>query len=461
MGGMFSRLVFSRTFAALFALPLAILLAFSTAHPAFAANPDLAAGLHEIDVAPVWSGHPVGFALLTRGDQQYIAYYAADRHMTVAQRTLGQKEWRTTVLPTTLGWDSHNYVTMAFDRDGYIHLSGNMHGAPLIYFRSTRPGDISTLERVPQMTGLNELHVTYPVFSYAPDGALIFEYRSGGSGAGDTYRDRYDEHTKTWSPLTAEPLFFGGTARNAYPISMTLGPDGWYHEVWVWRESGWAETNHDLSYVRSRDLVHWETAAGAPVQLPIRLGTPGVVLDDAPMRAGLINGSQSIGFDLDGKLVIAYIKYDADGNTQLYFTRWIDGQWKPVQASHWTYRWNFHGGGSIPMEVMPGPLKAAAGKLSIEVHHVSYGDVVWQIDPKTMQLIGNPTPVVTRRDALADQYAPPAGSPLEPRFATDLGGPEAGGATYRLMWSTLAANRDRPRAEGAPPPAMLRLLITK
>ncbi len=272
-------------------------------------NADLAAGVHEIDVAPVWSGHPVGFALLTRGDQQYIAYYAADRRMTVAQRTLGQKDWHTTVLPTTLGWDSHNYVTMAFDRDGYIHLAGNMHAIPLIYFRSAKPGDISTLERVPQMTGENEERVTYPVFSYAPNGDLLYEYRSGSSGSGDTYHDRYEEHTKTWSPLTNGPLFYGGTARNAYPIHMVLGPDGWYHQVWVWRESPWCETNHAMSYVRSRDLVHWETAGGAPVELPIHLGTPGVVVDDAGIRGGEINGSQSVGWDLDGKLVIFYIKY--------------------------------------------------------------------------------------------------------------------------------------------------------
>ena len=28
-------------------------------------NPDLRASIHSLDVAPVWSGHPVGFALLT------------------------------------------------------------------------------------------------------------------------------------------------------------------------------------------------------------------------------------------------------------------------------------------------------------------------------------------------------------------------------------------------------------
>jgi hypothetical protein len=208
--------------------------------------------------------------------------------------------------------------------------------------------------------------------------------------------------------------------------------------------------------------VHWETAGGAPMELPIHLGTPGVVVDDAGIRGGEINGSQSVGWDLNGKLVITYIKYDANGITQLYFARWQGGAWKSVQASHWDYRWDFHGGGSIPMEIMPGPLKAADGKLSIEIHHVKYGDAVWQVDPATMQLTGQPVPVINAsRDELAEQYMPAAGSPFQANFAHDLGTSEATGATYRLMWTTLGANRDQPRAEGAPPPTMLRLLISK
>lgn len=430
------------------------------AKPGAAGNADLRAGVREIDVAPVWAGHPTGFALLTHGDQQYVAYYAADRRMTVAQRTLGQKQWHYTVLPSTIGWDSHNYVTMALDRDGYLHVSGNMHVAPLIYFRSTRPGDASSLVRVPAMTGKNETRVTYPVFSYARDGALLFQYRFGRSGAGDTYRDRYDEGTKTWTSLTDQPLFEGGSDRNAYPLNPLLGPDGWYHQVWVWRETPMADTNHDLSYARSRDLVHWETAGGVPLKLPLTVHTPGIIVDATPIHGGLINGSQSVGFDANGRLVIAFTKYDAQGKTQLYFARWQKGEWKINQASNWDYRWDFHGGGSIPMEVMPGPLKYADGQLTIPVHHVVYGDVVWRVDPKRMKLLGQPMPAPVA-EKVGKEYAPPAGSPMIQHIANDLGGPEAGGATYRLTWNTLGANRDRPRPEGAPPPSMLRLLISR
>ena len=45
-------------------------------------------------------------------------------------------------LPSQVAWDSHNYITMTADRDGYLHLSGNMHVAPLVYFGTAKPYDI-------------------------------------------------------------------------------------------------------------------------------------------------------------------------------------------------------------------------------------------------------------------------------------------------------------------------------
>ena len=79
-----------------------------------------------VDIADVWSGHPVNFALLTRGDRQFAAFYDANRQMTVAARTLGSQAWEFVTLSTTLGWDSHNHVAMAADGAGRLHVAGNM-----------------------------------------------------------------------------------------------------------------------------------------------------------------------------------------------------------------------------------------------------------------------------------------------------------------------------------------------
>ena len=61
-----------------------------------------------------------------------------------------------------------------------------MHCVPLIYFRSQKPADITTLKRLP-MTGEEEQQCTYPRFLTDADGNLLFNYRSGSSGQWKTF----------------------------------------------------------------------------------------------------------------------------------------------------------------------------------------------------------------------------------------------------------------------------------
>src|SRR5690606_21016011 len=68
------------------------------------------------EIGPTWSGHSVGQELLTHGDQQYVAYYDAERRMTIAQRQIGETAWVRRSLDSVVGWDSHNYITLAVDR---------------------------------------------------------------------------------------------------------------------------------------------------------------------------------------------------------------------------------------------------------------------------------------------------------------------------------------------------------
>ena len=81
-----------------------------------------------LDIAPVWSGHPVGFQLLTHDDTQFVAFYDVERRMTVGARPLDSKAWQFEQLPETVGWDSHNYITMAVDNDGHIHRLFDAYG---------------------------------------------------------------------------------------------------------------------------------------------------------------------------------------------------------------------------------------------------------------------------------------------------------------------------------------------
>lgn len=429
-----------------------------------------------IDIAPVWVGHPVNFALLTRGDVQFAAFYDAQRQMTVAQRKLGSSRWQFKKLPTFIKWDAHNAVVLGLDRAGVLHVSGNMHAIPLVYFRATRPFDVDSLEAVPRMTGQDEQRVTYPVFLPGPAGELVFNYRSGRSGNGDTIFNVYDEKIREWRRLVDQPLLGGEGRMNAYPVGPTKGPDGYYHYTWVWRDLPPSDRvtilNHDLSYARSRDLVHWETAAGTPLTLPITLGASGVIVDPVPAKGGIINSSGRVGFDAAGRVVIAYIKFDTAGHTQLFLARFERGSWRSTQASAWNHRWvNYQGGGSIVFEISHGSVTPGPeGRLFIPLRHVQHGFGAWEIDPGTMKLRttsapgagGLPADLLNVRSPFPGMMVrwtedPVEGKALAARFmpSFDLGG---SGALHLLRWETLDFHNDKPRPEPWPEPSMLQLV---
>ena len=409
-----------------------------------------------LDVARVWAGHPVGFCLLTAGGRQFAAYYDAERRLTVAARRVGEPAWQVRVLPSRVVWDSHNYVTMAVDGDGHLHLSGNMHCVPLVYFRTTRPGEIDSLERVDRMTGESESRCTYPRFTTGPAGELIFHYRDGRSGQGNEIYNVYDPKTRTWRRLLDRPLTDGRGKMNAYAHGPVKGPDGLFHLCWVWRDSPDCSTNHDLSYARSRDLARWETAGGAPVALPLTIETPGVVVDPSPPKGGLINMGIGLGFDADRRPVLTYHRYDDAGKSQVFNARWEEGRWRVVPASDWSYRWEFGGGGSIASEVGAGPVRVLPdGALAQSYSHAKLGSGTWRLDARTLKPTGTIPAVPTLPPGLGRPESAFPG--MQVRWAHDLGGSDEPGVRYVLRWETLGPNRDRPREGDLPEAGSLRL----
>ena len=406
-----------------------------------------------LKIADVWAGHPVGFALLTHGNQQFVAFYDAERHMTVAQRTLGKKAWTFTRLPSQVGWDSHNYVTLAVDGEGFLHLSGNMHAVPLLYFRSTKPLDASSLVQVRAMTAQKETRVTYPLFFRGAKQELIFTYRDGGSGNGDQLYNTYDLKAKTWKRLTEQVLTDGEGQRNAYPTLPQLGPDGYFHLIWIWRETPDAATNHHPSYARSRDLVHWEDSAGKPLTLPIVLKT-GDVVDPIPEHGGAINGQVKLGFDSQKRPVVSYTKYDKNGKSQLYCSRREKSGWKVYQVSNWDWRWEFDGRGTIAVEINVGAVESAGpGQLKLVFRTKGHGSGVLVLDEKTLKVV--------------ETLPPPEGYPkslrpvrskfpeMQVKSVSDLRKPSPAEGRYILRWETLGPNRDKPRTGPLPSPSEL------
>ncbi len=408
--------------------------------------------LDSIKVSNVWSGHPVDFAFICREENQYIGYYDTLRRMTIAVRSVNSQSFKYTILPSTIGWDSHNYIAIALDSPGYIHVSGNMHSSPLVYFRSDSPFNTGNFTKA-NMTGNKESSVTYPVFFNGPDGELIYMYRDGSSGNGNQVFNKWNSETKTWSRLFDKPLFDGQGKVSAYMGGPTLGPDGYYHVYWSWRESPDAGTTFDVNYIRSKDLVNWETATGSKITLPITVSTPGIILDKIPQRSGLINRG-AIGFDTQKHVIITYHKYDSKGYTQLYNARLENGKWNISQTSDWNYKWEIGGTGTLILQVTFGPVIIQPnGALTQSFYHVKNGIGLWELDETTLKPKG---------DVISSLWPKALESPktngMVVHWTVCSGDISEPSVLYALRWETLPENQDQPRTTI---PAPTQLMIYK
>lgn len=425
--------------------------------------------IQAIRIDSVWSGHPVGFCLLTHGTRQYIAYYNANRNMVVGQRKLSDDTFSLFIMPsiyressggisTILGWDSHNYITMAIDTAGIIHLSGNMHSSPLTYFRSTRSEDIFSLEPVREMIGTEEDRCTYPRFMKTRDGQLIFHYRDGSSGNGNEIYNIWSCETGRWSRLLDTPLTDGQGLMNAYQSQPTIMPDGWYHLYWVWRDTPDCSTNHDLSYMKSPDLLNWYNVENEPVKMPATIKDRSLIVDPIPVQGGIINLAALLCLDENQKPVFVYHKYDSNGNLQLYIARRLNNNWTYLKITDWDYRWKFSGGGSIVFEVrLTGFKRRPDGFYEISYYHVKYGTGMLLLDDK-FTVIGS----VRKSSPLTERMKAEGTFPgLSVRTASDEGMNSEKGTRYILKWETLTSNRDKARPEPWPEPSQLYLIKLK
>jgi len=410
-----------------------------------------------LEIAKVTAEFPVGFELLTTPDRQYVAYYDADRHMTVAARALNSTQWVYQKLPSQILWDSHNYVTMALDNAGNLHVSGNMHCVPLIYFRTQKPGDVTTL--VPaKMTGLLEDRVTYPRFFEDQEGRLIFTYRHGGSGNGINLYNRYDAKTQTWTRLLDTPLFDGEGKRNAYPAGPTRGPDGWFHVHWVWRDTPDCATNQHLSYARSRDLMEWESAFGEKIDLPIRFDQTMLIVDPIPPGGGIINGGHRMTFDAENKPIFAYHKSDAKSHMQIYAARPQNGKWQHQVLTQWQQPITFSGGGSMPfIGISMGDFYSpSSDSFTLSYKHKDYGSGSLSFAAKSLKVLEKPissAPSLPRSLGKIESDFPD----MAIKRTSGSGTCGTPGVRYILQWETLGPNRDRPRQPPLPAPSTLRL----
>ena len=403
----------------------------------------------------VWSGASVGFAFATRGDKQYIAYYDADRWMTVACRALDSEEWQKVRLDNQVGWDSHNYVVFAFDSEGHMHLSGNMHCHPLRYYRTAKPGDITSLEPVNRMTGELESRVTYPHFYTGPNGEFLFTYRDGGSGNGNNIINVYDVKTKSWKRYINMPLLDGEGEMNAYQTGPARDRSGTFHMAWAWRDTPDCATNHDVSYARSPgSLENWQKSDGTPIQLPLTIKNT-EILDRVQPGGGLLN-SVRLSFDADDRPMVSYMKYDPRGRTQVYTMRLEDSRWKRYQTTDWKDRYEFSGGGAIGSKIsFSGPSPWDEGLLyqTFTNQFLAPYTQIRFLDKAKLQPVGKPIRLYPPGFDVSEK-----GDEWQVNTAgLSLGQLKNGGSSWVLRWEAMRANRDQPR-EVIPPPSRLEIV---
>jgi hypothetical protein len=287
------------------------------------------------------------------------------------------------------------------------------------------------------------------------DNVLLFTYRDGGSGNGNQMYDCYDLKAQTWRPFLDTPLTDGQGTNNAYFNGPVRGPDGWFQLAWIRRAKSDAATCHDLSYARSRDLQHWETSAGKPLSLPIRLSNCEIV-DAVPEHDGMINGNTKIGFDALGRVTISYHKNDTNGNTQPFVVRLENGHWVFHQVADWPVPANFSGTGTLPVEIRLGSVHAdPGGSLLMDFKHFKFGQGTWVLDPQSLRATGQ----VVQETTPPDLDRPAGNFPgLTVHWAADEGTSGVAGLSYKLRWETLGANHDRSRSGAVPEPSMLQVI---
>lgn len=159
----------------------------------------------------------------------YAVYIDPQPRLTVLKKSVTgvvtQTIVRTNVTPNTF----HVKPSVAVDKLGYIHVTGDMHNQPWVYYRSFLPEDISSFE---QLTTLPGNMITYPQFFKDGNGDLFITFRhkvkvdvwSAGSSAGGIIR--YDAVNRSFTMLGGENHGFQKTV----VWSQYGGVDGHYQQ---------------------------------------------------------------------------------------------------------------------------------------------------------------------------------------------------------------------------------------
>lgn len=297
-----------------------------------------------------------GESLLTYNGYQYAAWYhngtsgANTEDFYIARRNLAGSTWE--VVDTNLNldngdgtppgsiWDAHNVISLGISGDGRIHAAWDHHNNTLRYMNTvagvaTDPGNavwnagmFGAERNALNAGGVAIGDVTYPQFvTHSTTGELLFNYRTGSSGNGNSLIATYNPPNDTWNtphvyingqtPIPySDPWGSNSNERNAYINGMDVDANGRIHVTWTWRETATGGSNHDIMYAYSDDDgATWRNNAGTNLGAVMTMNSPGIIV--VPMNRGnTLMNQQAQAVDPDGRvhIIMWHLK---DGQPQI------------------------------------------------------------------------------------------------------------------------------------------------
>jgi len=305
------------------------------------------------------------------GGNVYVAYDAwggsglggpNDTHAVYVGRRDSTGNWTRGYLPSAGGGAAtfpddigHKQPTLAVDGDGYIHVFASMHNTNWQYYRSSRPGDpTSMVDRSSEMPDQGGLF-TYPNGLRTPNGDVYLIIRD--LPVGRLYR--WDNAANSWSRVAT---FASEADYVVYPDDVTTDGSGNLHIAWEWAYGGAGGLRHLGSEMRYEPATgRFSDAAGRPLTTPVGINSTAVYQPLEPGerstdRSSDLNppGFQSAKLAIDpatGYPVAAYrMRLTNGGNFEVRYAAWDGSAWRrqTVYAGRYTtyaaVDVTFHGG---------------------------------------------------------------------------------------------------------------------
>lgn len=297
----------------------------------------------------------------------YFIYVDTARNMVVAKKS-GSRIERFTVFKLEMGPEERWHIcpSIAVDKNGFIHITGDMHNGSWKYFKSAKPENIYAWKR---RNDLPFSDVTYPSFFYSNKRELFICFRHRRNGKGHTNHRggviRYNAEKDTFIPLggTSYNDFSYATDHKVTPVipattkTMVWGNGYGGHGSWYVKpgiklyfdksdrmhlvaslineplnDPFGHQSNTHIIYAYSDDFgTTWHQAGGKLISsLPLTVTNASVVVARSAQH-DIYGGYTEIGAFAPDKPVVTY-RLSSDESTHSFM--YSEGKWVEVKVPH-------------------------------------------------------------------------------------------------------------------------------